>query len=137
MHKGRSAFTLIEVMVAVMIVSVVIAAIYKMQGDRHNMFFQLQERVDNNHNLSLLLWNQKYGFEDEKTDLYKLSDEFEVDDDLRRKLKSSKVEVLYDTIEQVDMSEYEEGSSTSVFEIGKSSLKLGSYSSALFRLRLQ
>jgi len=135
MHK-RSGFTLIEVMVAVMIVSVVIAAIYKMQGDTHHIFFKLKEKSQNNQYLSFIIWNNKYGFEDDKVNLERLAEEFKIEDDLRRKFKNIKLEITYDKLQTIDMAEYE-GSSNVIFELGMSRLKKDDFSDSLYRLRLQ
>ncbi|MEA1983375.1 MAG: type II secretion system protein, partial [Campylobacterota bacterium] len=74
MHRRHSsfrrAFTLIEVMVAVMIVSIVIAALLQMRGDTSNKLFQLKEMMQTNQYNSFLLSNsEKYAFEDSKIDM--------------------------------------------------------------------
>ena len=105
-------------MVAVMIVSVVIAALFKLRGDTNHLFSKIQESQKNSCYATFLLWNQKYGLDKAKTkvDLYRLVEEFDMDDALRRELKAHKAEINYnrvDTIETDDLT----------IEIGKTSLR--------------
>jgi len=141
MHK-REAFTLIEVMVAVMIVSVVIAALLQMRGDTANKFFNIKKMLYTTQYNSFLLANDgKYGFERSKLDMKRLVDDFKVESDLRRKLSALKVELEYEKLQTIDTSKFnsdEQNSSTGIiFEIGKSILKVGNESSSLIRIRVQ
>ena len=141
-HK---AFTLIEVMVAVMIVSVVIAALLQMRGDSSNKLFELKKMINTNQYNSFLLSNREnYAFEDSKIDMKRLVDEFELESDLRRKLGAIKTEIKYEELQVIDTnsfgkSEYEDiiASSGIIFEIGKTTLKTQNISGALIRVRLQ
>lgn len=138
------AFTLIEVMVAVLIISVVIMALLQMKGNSSHIFFELSRGVKINQFASTLLSNKDYGFENKNTTLDKLLDDFEVTNKFSRELKSLKVEVIYQKLELIDMSEQSsskenvaEISSPIVFEIGKTTLKMDSSSIGLIRLRAQ
>lgn len=142
MHNKRSAFTLIEVMVAVMIVSIVIAALLQMRGDASNKFFNIKKMLDTTQYNSFLLANDdKYGFERSNLDMKRLVDDFQVESDLRRKLSNMKVKIDYEQLQVIDTSEFdsdEQNSSTGIiFEIGKSILKVGAESSSLIRIRIQ
>lgn len=150
MHKRR-AFTLIEVMVAVMIVSVVIAALIQMQGNTTTKFFGIKKMMQTNqYNSFLLSLGDKYGFEKSHMDMNRLVEDFDLESDLRRRLKSMKVELDYKEIKSIDTSEFEDtpddatndteqqnSSSGIVFEIGKTILKTDDFTSQLMRVRIQ
>jgi len=147
----RKAFTLIEVMVAVMIVSVVIAALLQMQGNTTTKLFGIKEMMQTNqYNSFLLSLDDKYGFETSHIDMSRLVDDFDLESDLRRRLKAMKVELDYQEIKRIDTSEFEASSDDAtddaeqensgsgiVFEIGKSILKTDDFTSQLMRVRLQ
>ena len=146
LHK--KAFTLIEVMVAVMIVSVVIAALLQMRGDTNHKLIQLKKILkENQYNSFLIATDDKYGFESSNIDLYRLLGNFDVESDLRRKLKAIKTEVTYEELDVLDSSDFSddstdgeesEGSASAiVFEIGKTSLKSEAFSLSLLRVRIQ
>jgi len=126
----RRGFTLIEVMVAVMIVSVVIGAIFKMRGDTNHIFMKLQENQKYSQLSSFLLWSKKYGLERSQTTLYNLVDEFAIDDALRRRLKQQKVAIEYETLKTLEVE-------STTFEIGKTKLSGDDFSLELLRVRLQ
>lgn len=138
-HK---AFTLIEVMVAVMIVSVVIAALWQMRGDTSNKFFNIQKMINTNQYDSFLLYtDNKYGFESSNIDMKRLANDFRVQSDLRRKLSSMKVKIKYEKLQVIDTSEFnsdEQNATTGIiFEIGKTDLVAKKFSSSLIRIRVQ
>jgi len=141
----RKAFTLIEVMVAVMIVSVVIAALLQMRGNTNHKFIQLKKIVkENQYNSFLISVDDKYGFESSSIDLYRLADNFDLESDLRRKLKSIKTKVTYEELEVLDSGDFsddkEEGESSAsgiIFEIGKTSLESDDFSLSLMRVKIQ
>jgi len=151
---SRAGFTLIEVMVAVMIVSVVIAALLQMQGNASHKLFEIQKMMQSNQESSFLLSNsEKYGFEESKVDMKDLLEDFELESDLRRHLSSIMVTVTYETLEVIDTNEMLEdksenleeenytsedaGSSGILFEIGETSLVTKDASNSLLRVRLQ
>lgn len=137
MRKSRDAFTLIEVMVAVMIISVVIMALLEMQGNTTHIFSRLGNTLKINQYTSLFISNNDYGFEKNSVDLDDLLSEFKVEDELRRELKTIKVKVDYKELKRIDMSEIEEGSSSMVFELGETSLDIDDSSASLMRFRIQ
>lgn len=145
MHKkSRSAFTLIEVMVAVMIISVVILALLEMFANNTHIFSQLNKQKKINQYASLLISNPNYGLESKSAHMDDLISDFKIDDDLRRELKSVKIEILYQKVAKIDMSKYKtkksdekEVDSNIIFEIGKTVLKTDDASTALLRLRVE
>ena len=145
---GRNAFTLIEVMVAVMIVSVVIAALLQMKGNTNHKFIQLKKIVtENQYNTFLISVDDKYSFETSNIDLYRLVDNFDLENDLRRKLKSIKTKVSYEKLDVLDTGNFkddseedeegENGGIDIIFEIGKTSLKSEEFSLSLMRVKIQ
>ena len=138
----KDAFTLIEVMVAVMIISVVIMALTQMYANNTHIFLSLKKQTKVNQYASLLIANEKYGWESDETNVYELIEGFNVEDDLRRELKDIKVKLSYQELKTLDMSEedvYEEGAESSgvVFEIGKSLIQTEDSSTAMMRFRIQ
>ncbi len=150
-HCNNSAFTLIEVMVAVMIVSVVIAALLQMRGNTSYKFLEIKKMMQKNqYNSFLLSLSDKYGFEKSNIDLNKLVYEFNIERELRRKLKSIKVKVDYKELDTIDTAEFDDTEKESddgqevqedttgiVFEIGQSILKTDTFSTNLIRVRIQ
>ena len=142
--KNKNAFTLIEVMVAVMIISVVIMALIQMYANNTHIFLSLKNQTKANQYSSFLIGNKKYGYEDKSISMYDLVDDFDLSDDLRRKLKDIKVNVIYSELDAIDLSESDTQESSEdivaselVLELGKSILKTESSSSSLLRFRLQ
>ncbi len=148
---AKNAFTLIEVMVAVMIVSVVIAALLQMRGDTSHKFLGIKKMMQTNqYNSFLLSQSDKYGFEESNIDLYRLVDDFDLESDLRHRLKNIKLKVDYEVLDTIDTAEFDESAKPSedgeevqtdttgiVFEIGKSSLQAENFSTSLIRVRIQ
>jgi prepilin-type N-terminal cleavage/methylation domain-containing protein len=142
MFGARRAFTLIEVMVSVMIISVVIMALLQMSANSIHIFSATKSQLKTNQYLSFLIANKDYGFENKNIYLYDLIQDFEVEDDLRRALKKIKVAILYQELESIDLSEdtnntQETSNSGIVLEIGKSVLKAKDDSSSMMRLRIK
>lgn len=131
----RRAFTLIEVMIAVMIVSVVIAAILQMRGNTSFMYEKIDQNAKINHYLSFFISNKDYGFEKKSTTMKNLCDEFEIDSELRRELSSVKLNIKYKKLDILDTSKYDENSQL-VIETGNSILNTGDSSATLIRLRI-
>lgn len=103
MHKKtpraqRDGFTLLEVMIAVMILSVVIMALLQMYANGAHIFKSVNMKSQTNQYISFFVANKKYGFKNDTFSLDKLVDEFEIEDELRRELKDIKVELLFDGI---------------------------------------
>ncbi len=140
-RNSRNAFTLIEVMVAVVIVSIVIAALLEMQGNTHFKFLQIKEMMQANQYTSFLLsQGANYGFEEDSLDMKRLVDDFDMESDLRRKLSSMKAKITYEELTVIDTNEFIEGNDANssegddtqetqtastgiILEIGKTMLK--------------
>lgn len=142
-HKSSSsymltAFTLIEVMVAVLVITVVIAALLQMRGNSSHIFSELSKRVETDQYISFLISNSEYGFENKKTALDRLLSDFELERDLARELKSIKAEVIYQELELIDLDDGDtEASSGIVFKVGKTVLKAKESSAGLVRVRIK
>ena len=119
MGKLRNGFTLVEVMVATMIVSIVIAALWKIRGDANIKMMQMQKLVKVTPMLTFLSGqNMRYGFDDEKVDSYKLLDDFQVRRSLRARLKYQKMIVHYNRVRDMELQEGQ------VIEMGESIVQL-------------
>ncbi len=152
--KMRKAFTLIEVMVSVMIITVVVMALYAMNGNTSFIYEKSVHAMPVNQYLSFFTSHAQYGFESEEGTLENLLEGFDVEDELRRELKAQKVKILYSEVRRIDMSEFgaeemqealgeqeepiqkEQGGNSSVFELGKTSLILEENSGYILRLRV-
>ena len=155
MHKARDGFTLIEVIIAVVIISTVIMALLQMYANNIHIFSTLNKKTQINQYSSFFISNIDIGLENDTITMYDLVDDFDVEDDLRRELKAIKAEVIYQELETIDMADYdgsedseeddtaqesenkESSNSAMVFEIGKSILKVKESSVSLLRLKLQ
>lgn len=131
----RRGFTLIEVMVAVMIISVVIAAILQIRGNSTFIYEQIDDNAKINQYLSFLISNKDYGYEKKSTTMKNLCDEFELDSELRREFSNIKLNIDYKKLDVLDMSEYDEDSQL-VIETGQSILKTNDSSVSLIRIRI-
>ncbi len=141
----RAGFTLIEVMVAVMIISVVITALLELQSNTTKSFSHLRE-VQKNLQYASLLQGTKYGYENDSLTLERLVARFDLDDNLRRELKSIKASILYQKLDTVDTSELEDADeanirpdaqqTTFILEIGRTVLQLPNGSTSLVRIRI-
>jgi len=150
MYKARKAFTLIEVMVAVLIISVVIMALFEMQGNNSLFFSKFYKKIQVNQMVSFFISNKKNGFAKEDIYLDDLLSEFKLENELRRKLKEVKVELDYEELVQLGMNEdgeesedvfsdenEEETESEVSLEVGKTIIKLDDTTASIVRLRLQ
>jgi len=138
MNKLRGAFTLIEVMVSVMIISVVIMALLQMQGNNTYMFSKLKSKLEINQYASFFIANKDYGFKKESVYLSDLLNEFVVEDDLRRKLKNIKIKIRYEELDKYGDSNTSQGdSSDMLLEIGKSSIDVDDSTVSIMRLKIQ
>jgi prepilin-type N-terminal cleavage/methylation domain-containing protein len=143
--NSKEAFTLIEVMVAVMIVSVVILALIQMYANNIHVFLSLQKQTKTNQYSSFIIGSEQFGLENKSTSLDELVRDFDLHDDLRQKLKEIKVELLYTELDTIDLSESNsedtssdtQSASTIVLEVGRSILKTENASSSLLRLKIQ
>jgi len=155
MAKARDAFTLIEVMIAVLIISTVIMALITMSGNNTHLFSTFKNQKQINQYASFFIANNKYGLENEDVTLDKLVDEFDLETNLRRELKTKKVAVNYQIIDEIDMSEFEEKdeedlddyvdnnsedenvNSSLIIEIGKTVLRVKDSSVSLLRIQIK
>ena len=158
MPKRSHGFTLIEVLVAVMIIAVVIGALMKLFANNTHTFSTVDQKILQTNKTSLLLGNAVYGYENKKTDLAELVKDFNIDDDLRRLLKKEKVEVIYTESTTIDFGDAAEAlaendktqeknndetivtetaAAASALEIGRTTLKVGSQSSSFLRVKFQ
>jgi prepilin-type N-terminal cleavage/methylation domain-containing protein len=144
----RKAFTLIEVMIAVVIISVVIAALIQMFANNTHIFSSLKSQSKINSYVSLFIANDTYGLEDKEVSLDDLVSEFNVESELRAVLRETKAKIIYKELESIDMREYEEGeevdqeseasvNSGLVFEVGSSTIKIHDSSASLLRIQIQ
>ena len=155
MRKGRkilhhSAFTLIEVMISVVIISTVIMALLEMYANNTHIFSKINQRTQINQYSTLFIANDDFGLEKKKTNLYELVKDFDLEDDLRRELKNTKVQIIYQELDKIDMGQFDEKenedmisdeekevNSDMMFEIGKTILKTDKSSVGYLRLRVQ
>lgn len=159
----RKGFTLIEVMVSVVIISVVIGALLQIFSNNTHFFSQFKSKIDLAWRSSLLLYQDEIGgFKEKKDDeieedifLDELVKKFNIDDDLRRELKKIEADVTYKAVSIIETDEmemdvnesdqelatqYEEAKEKSdgvVLEIGKTSFKIGDESTTFLRLNLE
>ena len=144
MTKGtyKDAFTLIEVMIAVMIISVVIMALIQMYANNTHLFLSFKQQTKLNQYSSFLIGNEKYAYENKKLTMYNLVDDFDLQDELRQDLKDIKIELSYSEVDRIDLSEAtvadeEESSSGLVMEIGSNLMQTRESSVSLLRVRQQ
>ncbi len=145
MLKKKNAFTLIEVMVSVVIISIVIMSLLQIFANNTHIFSSLKNKTNISQYASFLIANRDIGFEDDTSDLYKLVEEFPLESELRRELKNIKIDIIYQELKRIDMSKFEEdntskilnkdSNSNIIFEIGKIILKTQNTSVAFLRLR--
>jgi prepilin-type N-terminal cleavage/methylation domain-containing protein len=129
MAKGlRKAFTLIEVMVSVIIITLVIGALYSMRSGSTFLMQQNLEKTKVQNVQTFLLSQENYGFLKEEVTLDKLIEGFTLEDDLRRELKNKKISLNYIPTDAID-------SNATGLEIGRGMLRLEGVSTSFFRLQ--
>ena len=146
----RKGFTLIEVMVAVMIISLVIGVLLQLFSNNTRLFSSMRGHSELCMRSSLLIGNSSYGYEDAKVSLADLVQEFDVNDELRRKLKQYKAKITYTPVKELDarkqeideitepyMTDNDEGLKERAMEIGRSSFEMDEFQTAYLRLKLQ
>ena len=138
-RKNSKGFTLVEVLVAVMIISVVIMALLEMQGNTTHIFSRLKNNTKTQQYTSFFISNDKYGFDKDSIYLDDLLKDFRMEDDLRRELKEIKVELTYKKLDDFsDMTDKEDNSTTgSALEIGETTFKINDVSTSLLRLHIR
>ncbi len=152
-NSNREGFTLIEVMIAVVIISTVIMALLEMFANNTHIFSALTKKTQINQYASFFISNPDVGLEEENSlTLYDLVSDFPLEDSLRRELKEHKIKIVYQELETIDMSDFEESeedsseessqeekdvNSNMIFEIGKTILNVKNSSMALLRLKVE
>lgn len=154
MPKLSRGFTLLEVLIAVMIIAVVIGSLIQLFADNSRTFTSVHQKILHANITTLLVGNMIYGYEDKKTDLAELVKDFNIDDDLRRKLKAVKAEIIYRDVTTIDFNEAAEtiaqeqssggetlvteaGEASNTLEIGRTTLKIDTQSSSFLRIKFQ
>jgi prepilin-type N-terminal cleavage/methylation domain-containing protein len=136
----RRGFTLIEVMVAVMIIAVAIGAILQIESNNTHLVMKIKQDQVAQEYLSLVIGNKQYGFENEDVTLDRFIDRFDVDGNLRRELKSKKITLIYQKIEDLDLTQSDDenlsSSAITSVEIGRTIIKLPNSSASIVRIRL-
>lgn len=121
-----------------MIISVVILAMVQMYSNNTFLLDSYKKHANITQYSSYLIANKEYGYESKNTTLYELLDEFDIETDLRRKLKQQKVEISYKVLKNIDLSEESNESAPQIsLEIGESILRTDKNSVALTRLQLR
>ena len=138
MHRARAAFTLVEVMVSVMIISVVIMALIEMHGNSTHLFTNIKERLHVSFLPSLLIANPDYGYENKTLSADILTKDFILDDDLRRKLKALNITLSYEQLDSMQAPISDKNSTVdsqnSLFYIGNTTLKVENSSVSFLRI---
>ena len=140
-------------MVAILIISVVIAALLQLFSNNTALLGRVKEKVKLSTQGSILLGVENVGFEKKKIPLDGLLAEFKLDDELRRKLKTIKVDVSYKEImrldnvdfqEEIELLAEDEGESvrekraeTAALEVGRTFFEINGAGTSFLRLRLQ
>ncbi len=158
MSKHSSGFTLIEVLVAVMIIAVVIGALIQLFATNSHTFSSVHQKILHTNRTTLLLGSQLYGYENKKVNLAELVKDFNIDDDLRRLLKKERVQVLYTEVTSIDFGDAAEAISeveasenssdeealvsqaaeaTNALEVGRTTMKINGESSSFLRVKFQ
>jgi len=150
----RKAFTLVEVLIAVVIISIVIAAQLQLFSNNGKLFERMRTKIDNALLLTLILGDDTVGFEDSKLFLDELVKPFNVDDALRQRLKAQNSELFYQEVKRIEAGDVaeqgddtvsdeeavqneEKGQNSAALIIGKSILRSKGGSSAVLRIELQ
>ncbi|MGE4419530.1 MAG: prepilin-type N-terminal cleavage/methylation domain-containing protein [Sulfurimonas sp.] len=132
----RDGFTLLEVMIAVMILSVVIMALLQMYANGVHIFKSVNIKSQTNQYISFLTGNEKYSLQNDTFSLDRLVEEFEIEDELRRELRDIKVELLFENIKNTKSSSIAEFEITKVV-LKTSNLKGDVAKTSFLRLRTQ
>jgi len=139
-----------EVMIAVMVISIVIGVLLQLFSNNTTLFSSMRGHSELCMRSSLLIGNNSYGYENEKVSLAELVQEFDIDDALRRKLEKYKAEITYTQVKTLDTEEVKvdedlesyidenlEGEQERSMEIGRSSFQMNEFQTAYLRLKLQ
>lgn len=146
----RKGFTLLEVMISVMIISLVIGVLLQLYSNNTRLFSSMRGHSELCMRSSLLIGNSTYGYENKTVNLAELVRDFEINDDLRQKLKKYEAKITYtqvkelsQEIQKVDkatdsyLEENMQGLKERSMEIGRSSFEMDEFQTAYLRLKLQ
>ena len=96
MRKLRGGFTIIEVMVSVVLISVVVLAIIKMQQESRDMALYLSNRGKYEFSNTLFLGKGVMRYHKEKKDAYSLiRDKFKISDDKSQKILKNRFRDIF------------------------------------------
>lgn len=98
----RRGFTLVEVLIAVVIIAIVIAAQLQLFSNNGMLYERMQKKIDHALVLTLILGEEGVGFEESKLFLDDLVKPFNVDDALRQRLKAQKSELIYQEVKRIE-----------------------------------
>ena len=131
----RIGFTLIEVLVAVMVVSVIIAAMIHL---RANGVFLMQKTAqkEQNSGYCTFLLGSEYGFEKERFSLDDTAARFDMDDDLRKILRNITVKSSWQKVANFAFEDANASVALSI-EIGKSTISFQDGGCSFYRIRPQ
>lgn len=146
----RKGFTLLEVMISVMIISLVIGVLLQLYSNNTRLFSSMRGHSELCMRSSLLIGNDAYGYENKTVNLAELVRDFKINDDLRQKLKKYKAKITYNQVKELSQEtqkidkavdpylvENMEGLKERSMEIGRSSFEMDEFQTAYLRLKLQ
>lgn len=138
MQNKRNAFTLIEVMAAVAILSVAIAALLKMQADNTYLFSNTKNKITINQYASFVATNPQYGFTNNTVTLKQIANSYPVNNTLFQKLNTKKLKIIYKQIRKIDFSDLDDKNTTVpsnlVLYIGKTIIKTDKASTSFYQI---
>jgi prepilin-type N-terminal cleavage/methylation domain-containing protein len=153
--RSSKAFTLVEVMVAVVIISIVVAGLLQVAANSTKIIGSVDKRLDTSTYATLFLGASIVGFEDQEITLDELVKDFKVEDELRQKLKDMKARIKYEDVMEFDSADFEdqieedaqendefvnvedEGSEAATLQIGRTSIYFEDGVSSFLRIQLQ
>lgn len=102
MIKKKKGFTLIELLIAISIISIVILSLLHLKSDSIGLIGNIDKQFKKEHFI-VVLDSDNDGFSMDNKNLYMLLNDFNIGFDLRRKLKSIKVEIKYKKTKRIDL----------------------------------
>ncbi len=136
---SKKGFTLIEVMISVVLISVIIASLYQLKSN-YTFLFEKAKNEANSFWIATFFNTDKYGFKNDTVTLDRLSEGFDLDDDLRRFLKNKKTDIIYQEVRSIDLSETDTNqtqNSNMTLTIGKTVLKSNNGKTAFYRVEIK
>ena len=127
----RKGFTLIEVMISVLIISLVIVALLEMHGNSSHTLLNLKKQIYVNTFNSFFISNKNYVVESKSTTLDKLLSEFSISTDLRIALKKVKIDFKYQELDTIDINY------GMVIKVDKIIFNIDKSSTSIIRLKLR